>query len=170
MAMREKKTFTFAGIAESVQLNLTTTAVFVPHHINIELPRGRYKVIGLMNGVPFSTSLQFRKDVGRFFSINSDLMHSARIAIGETVDVSFRLINPEKVEIPEERETVVIPNDKEKRVWKTSSLKLDKVLAAYVDSAKKIDSRMKRAIETVQKSKAELLQTLGPKKKKKKNL
>ena len=164
--MQGSKTFTFVGKAESVQLNLTTTAVFVPHHINIVLPRGRLKVLGLMNGIPFSTSLQYRKDVGRFFSINKALKHSARIIAGEPVSVSFRLMELDRVEIPEERETALDPNDKLKKILRTSSANLQGILTAYVESAVKIDSRIKRAIETIQKSKSELLQTHSAKRKK----
>lgn len=166
--MSTRKHFTFSGIVESVQFNLVTTAVFLPHHVIIELPKGRVKASGIINGIPFSSSVLYRRDTGRFFSISSALREAANIEPGDAVNVTFRIIEAEKVEVPEERETVLDEDDKAKKVWRMTSRQ--DVLASYFHSAKQIDMRMRNAFERVEKAKAQRQQSEDtPSKKKKAN-
>jgi hypothetical protein len=155
--MRLKKKYTFTTSLELVDFNLVNSAVFLPHDINIELPKGRLKANGSMNGAPFSLSIQYRKDFGRFFSVSSALRMEANIQPGDNVTVTFRLMEIEKVEIPEELEMVLGEDDKARKEWSKVPAKVRRVLGQYVDSAKKIDSRIRRALEMVQKAKAGLL-------------
>jgi hypothetical protein len=164
--MATRKNFEFSGIVESVQFNKITTAVFLPHHIVIELPRGRLIAKGIMNGVPFSVSLLYRKDTGRYFPINLALRKAANIEQGDAVNVTFKIIDPEKVDMPAELETVLNEDDKARKIWKKLTISMQRVLADYIHSAKQIDMRVRRAVETVQRARKGFLQPQGSRKKK----
>ena len=164
--MREKKIFIFSGKLESVQFNLTTTAVLIPHRMSVDFPKGRLKVIGLMNGAPFSLPIQYRKQTGRFFPVSAALRQSARVNVGDTVNICFRLIDEDRVEFPEVLENVVEGYDKSDKTWNKSINGGKRFLESYLSSAKQMDSRLKKSIEVVQKSKAALPATQVPRKKK----
>jgi hypothetical protein len=151
--MEIKTQFSFTGILESVRLNLMTTAVFLPHHIIVELPKGRLRVSGSINGAHFSLAIQHRKDGSRFFSVGASLRKSANIQAGDTVEVTFRILDLERVELPEALE-VVLHQDKEvRRVSKSLKAQAVKPLGNYVQAIKTMDIRWKNAIEIVQRSK-----------------
>jgi hypothetical protein len=149
------KHFTFSGIVESVRFNLTTTAVFLPHHIIADLPRGtRLKAIGIMNGAPFSLSLLYRKDSGKYFPISAALRRAANIEAGDAVNVTFRIIEPEKVELPPTHETVLCEDDKARKIWRKLTIRVQKVLDDYILAARNIDMRMRRALDNVKKARS----------------
>jgi hypothetical protein len=157
--MATRRNYAFSGIVESVRFNLIHTAVFLPHHILLDLPRGRVKASGIMNGAPFSLSILYRKDVGKYFPISSSLQSAARIEPGDAVNVTFRIIEMQKVEMPQELETVLNEDDKARQIWKKIPATRQRVLAEYVESAKKIDVRVRRALESIRLAKREKPQT-----------
>jgi hypothetical protein len=154
--MQPKKIFTFSAVVESVQFNLTTTAVFLPHQINIDLPpsKGPQRVMGLINGVPFSITLQFRKDQGRYFSISNALRTAAKISAGDTVDVCFRLIDAERADIPEPNDTRPEFGDKMNKICRVSPDGRTQMLQSFMRTAGMIDQRVRNAIKVVESSKA----------------
>lgn len=162
--MQKKKKFEFVGVVEEVRFNLVNTAVFLPHHVIVDIPRGRPRVSGIINGIPFSLCIQYRKEVGRFFSINSALRQAAGIEAGDPVKVFFTILDMNKVEIPDALETVLSVDDQAKRAWRKLSGNIKRNLSDYISSAKGFDSRIKRSIETVQKAKLALVPLPGKKK------
>ena len=149
------KHFTFSGIVESVRFNFTTTAVFLPHHIIVDLPRGsRLKAIGIMNGAPFSLSLQYRKDTGKYFPINAALRRAANIEAGDAVNVTFRIIESGKVELPPAHETILNEDDKARRIWRKLTIRVQQVLDDYIAAARNTDMRMRRALDNVKKARS----------------
>jgi hypothetical protein len=164
--MATRRNYTFSGIVESVRFNLIHTAVFLPYHVLLDLPRGRVKASGIMNGAPFSLSILYRKDKGKYFPISASLRGAAKIEPGDAVNVSFRVIEMEKVEMPQELETVLNEDDKARQIWKRIPPTLKRVLAGYVESAKKIDVRMRRSLETIHRAKRKELQAQATRRKK----
>jgi hypothetical protein len=167
--MRAKKKFTFTGTVESVSFNLTTTAVFIPHYISIDLPGRTPRIMGLINGAPFSITVQYRKEFGKYFSVSNELLSAAGVKTGDIVHVSFRIIEADTVEIPEELETVLSDDERIRRSWSSYRGKLQRAVAGYLDAARKIDIRMKKALQILQKAKAGTLQQQVTKKKRNKN-
>jgi hypothetical protein len=164
--MATRKVFTFSTIVESVSFNSVTAAIFLPHHVIIELPKGRLKTNGIVNGVPFSLSVLYRKETGRYFPINAALRKMARVEPRDAVNVTFCVINTEKAELPVERETVLDDEDKARKIWKKFTVSMGKVLADYIVNAKQIDMRIRRAIEMVRKGRSGMLQPHGTRKRK----
>jgi hypothetical protein len=158
--IRNIKRFSFTGLVEEVNFNFITTAIFLPHHIVIELPKGRQRVSGSINGIPFSLAIQYRKDKGRYISVGSSLKKSANIVTGDEVDVVFKIIDSSRVELPEELERVVPADAKGKKIWRSIPSGSQGTLADFISSVQHIDSRMRCAIEIVRKAKlGELIPT-----------
>jgi hypothetical protein len=162
----QKKTYQFTGVVEEVNYHMTHTAVFLPHHIIIELPKGRSKVSGTMNGAPFSVSIQSRRDGSKYFSISSPLAAAALVAPGDAVKVVFQLFDPYRVEIPESFENVLKVDEQPQRHYrKITSLK-HRNLEHYFEAAKGFDSRIRKSFEVIQRAKAASLESVKNKKRK----
>jgi hypothetical protein len=150
---------------EEVKIGFIRTAVFLPREITVLLPKGRKRVKGLMNGAPFSTSIQYKRDGTQFFAINAELREAAAIRPGDPVKVLFTLIKEEAIEIAPELETVIALDDGVGRVWNGFTAGLQKNLTHYVDTAKKLDSRIRKSFELIKKSKLTKAAEQPPKRK-----
>jgi hypothetical protein len=159
--MQEKKNYIFNGILEEVKRNRITAAVFLPHHIIIGLPKGRSRVTGIINGEPFSQSIQSRKDGSRFFTIGAALRKAARLETGDPVSVSFRILGTKSVDLPDNFESVT---SEIRRPKKNVGSKRNGLLSDYADAIRNLDSRVRKAFEIVQRSKSSP-QTAQPNKK-----
>jgi hypothetical protein len=164
--MATRKVFSFSGLVESVRFNPVTTAVFLPHHIVIGLPAGRVKTNGIINGVPFSLSILYRKEVGRYLPLSAALRSAARLEVGDAVNVTFSIIDKDRIEFQENMDTVLDQEDKSRRVWKTLTVAMNRMLPDFVANARMIDMRIRKALEMVQKGRATLPQPDGTRKKK----
>jgi uncharacterized protein YdeI (YjbR/CyaY-like superfamily) len=107
-----------------------------------------------MNGTPFSLAIQYRKQEASFFVVGAPLRKAAHLKPGDAVEVKFTLIDPDKVELPEELEAVLAQDEAGMKVWSTFTDGTQRSLAYYVNSAKNIDVRIKRALELINKAKA----------------
>ena len=149
--------FTFTSILETVHFNVVSTAVFLPHHIIVHLPKGRLRVSGLINGAPFSLAIQYRKDGSRYFTVGAALRKAARISPGDTVYVSFKVLDLNHVELPEAFELTVRSSIETGKLFHLPSGS-KQILSSYINEVKNIDSRIRHAVQIVQKAKTGLLQ------------
>ena len=160
------KTFTFEAILEEVRFNFITTAVFLPHHIIVELPKGKLRATGLLNGIPFSVSILYRKDTGRYFPISAALRKLVGVEAGDKVTVSFRIIEFEKIDFSLEFDSLPDEKDKLSRVLKRITTSINQALSDYITNAKRIDMRIRKAFEMVKRGKAAVRQPQGARRKK----
>lgn len=154
---RSKSTFSFKGTLSSVKGSMMPSVIFLPEEIVEALPAGKIRTKGTLNGVPFALAPQYKKGGIRFFSVNAALRKAARIRAGDQVDVTFRLVDPSVIEMPEELEAVLAQDDKAMAVWNTFPLGLQRSLVHYVASVKNVDSRINRSLQMMEKAKAGLL-------------
>jgi hypothetical protein len=152
--MQTKKNYTFIAILETVKRNRLTAAVFLPHHIIIDLPKGRLRVTGIINGEPFSLAIQSRKDGSRFFTIGPSLRNSARLVIGGQARVTFRILGTKLIDLPDNFESVAIMESETRLKKSGHGAKKDGLLSDYADGIRKLDSRVRKAFDIVQRSKA----------------
>jgi bacteriocin resistance YdeI/OmpD-like protein/uncharacterized protein DUF1905 len=158
MAKKSKtSTFRFTSRLSSVKGSLIHSVVFLPKEIVDALPEGRVRTKGTLNGVPFALAPMYKKDGSRFFSVNAAIRKAARIKEGDKVEVIFKLVNPLKVDIPEELEAVLAQDDEAMKVWEEFTPGMQRSLILYITSVKNVDSRIKRALELVEKAKLGLL-------------
>jgi hypothetical protein len=153
----EEKSFRFTAPLEVIRGTLKSTVIFVPEAILEKLPKGRIRTEGTMNGTPFALAIQYKKDGSRYLVVGSILRRAAKLKEGDSVQVIFRLTDPNKLVIPEELEAVLAQDAEATEIWNTFTQGYQRSLVYYITSVKNIDSRIKRAFEIVEKSKMRAL-------------
>jgi hypothetical protein len=156
---RSKSTFSFKSTLSVVKGSLMPSVIIFPKAVADALPAGRVRTKGTLNGVPFALAPQYKKGGIRFFSVSAALRKAARIKEGDTVTVTFRLVDPAVIDMPEELEAVLAQDDKAMAVWNTFSTGLQRSLVHYITSVKNVDSRITRSLQMMEKAKAGLLHT-----------
>jgi len=161
-----QKSFSFSGKLEHVEGVLAEAAIFLPKKIITALPKGRVRVKGTFNQTPFALGVQYKKDGGRFFVVSLVLRKAAKIKMGDPVDVKFKLVDPEKVELPEELEAVLEQDEDGATAWKTITPGTQRGIIHYITSTKNIDLRIKRSIQMIERAKSGTLHAQAQKKNK----
>lgn len=146
-------TFSFTSKLEDVRTGMLTTLVVIPVKIIEQLPEGRKRTKGTMNGAPFSLAINNLKTGERYFAVSNALRKAAKIGIGDPVKVDFHLVDPNIVELPEELEAVIAQDPDAEKIWQAFTPGRQRSLAHYVNTAKGVDSRIKRALELMYKMK-----------------
>jgi len=162
--MTASKIFSFSGKLQPVEGVLAQAAIFLPKNVIKKLPDGRVRAKGTFNQTPFSLGVQYKKDGGRFFVVSLILRKAGGIKIGDTVDVKFKLVNPEKVELPEELEAVLAQDEEGSKAWNKITPGFQRGIIHYITSTKNIDLRIKRSIQMVNRAKTGSLHSKAQKK------
>lgn len=156
MAVR-KIDFQFRTVLSQVEANLIKTGIFLPAGVIRELPKGRVRVEGTMNGAHFALAVLHMKDGSRFFSVSASLRKAAKIKPGDKVDVRFKVVDPDQIDVPEELEAVLAQDEQAMKAWNELTTGYRRSLIHYVTSVKNVDSRIKRSIDLMERVKAGLL-------------
>jgi hypothetical protein len=164
--MQVNNEFSFIAPLEPVKIKHITSAVYLPHHIIIDLPKGRLRVSGTLNGAPFSLAIRHRRDGSRFFTVGASLRKTAGIEPGDQVCVFFRILNLEKVEFPGEFEYALRQESEARKIGRQFSNAGKYEFIHYIEDIKNMDVRMRRSIEKIRRAR---LTTLQPQQNKKKN-
>ena len=147
-----KNEFSFIAPLETVKLKHVTTAIYLPHHVIIDLPRGRLRVSGTLNGAPFSLAIRYGKEGSRFFTVGSALRKEARVAPGDQANVSFKVLNMKNVEVPVLLESVLVQDSEARKIGRRFSANVSYEFVDYIHDVKNMDVRMRRSIEKVQRA------------------
>jgi hypothetical protein len=156
MAARETD-FRYHTKLASIEGQFIKTGIFLPEEIIKRLPPGRVRVKGTFNKAPFALAVQHMKDGSRFFSVSAPLRKAAGIKIGDKVDVFFKIVDPDKLDIPEELEAVLAQDEEAVTAWDKLTTGYRRSLIHYITSVKNVDSRIKRALDLLGRAKAGLL-------------
>ena len=149
--------FKFSTTLSNAKGNFISTVIYLPKEIVDMLPKGRIRTKGTMNGAVFALAPQYKKDGSRFFTVSSGLRKAAKIKAGDKVEVIFRLVDKDEIEMPEELEAVLSQDEKAKSVWKGLTSGRQRDVIVYVTSVKNTDSRISLALQSIEKVKAGLL-------------
>ncbi len=152
-----RTTFKFSTTLSNAKGNFISTVIYLPKEIVNMLPKGRIRTKGTMNGAVFALAPQYKKDGSRFFTVSSSLRKAAKINAGDKVEVIFRLVDKDEIEMPEELEAVLSQDDKAKSTWNELTSGRQRDVIFYVTSVKNTDSRISRALQSIEKVKAGLL-------------
>lgn len=159
MSKGKNVVFRFTAPLSAMKDGLIPYVIYLPEAVVEALPNERVRAKGTLNGIPFALAPQYKKDGSRYFSINAALRKACKIDTGDVVKVEFALADPKKVEVPEELEAVLAQDDQAMKVWTSFTYGLQRSLIHYVTAVKNVDSRIKRALEMMEKAKAGLLTT-----------
>ena len=152
-----KTSFRFNAPLSPVKAMFLNSVIFLPATVVKRLPKGRIRVKGTFNGAPFALAVQHMKDGSRFFSVSASLRKAAGIRTGDKVSVSFKLVDPDKVDVPEELNAVLAQDVDAKKAWANLTPGYQRSLIIFVTSVKNIDKRIERSLKLMERAKAGLL-------------
>jgi len=154
MAAKKEKNYHFTGCLESLDAVGTYQGIIIPEDIIELLPAAkRHRVKGFINQTPFALAINSIKGGFKYFSVGNPLKNECKIRQGEKVEVSFYLVDPKIVELPEELIELLAQDEEGNKIWQSFKPGMQRSLAYYVTGVKNTDSRIKRAIEIIQKAK-----------------
>lgn len=145
--------FRFVSRLSPTKGNFISTVIYLPDEIVSRLPEGRVRTEGVLNGAPFALAPQYKKDGSRFFIVSSSLRKAAGVKEGDKVEVMFKLVDPDKVNLPEALKAVLQQDDEAMKVWQTFTSGRQRNFIIYVNSARSTDAKIKRALESMEKAK-----------------
>ena len=154
---KTRTSFRFKTTLAPIKAPFLKTAIYLPDEVIRQLPKGRVRVEGTFNGTPFSLAVQHLKDGSRYFSVSGPLRKAAGMELGDSVTVAFKLIDPDKLDIPEELEAILEQDEEARKAWDTLTRGYQRGLILYVTSVKNVDSRIRRALDLLNRAKAGLL-------------
>jgi hypothetical protein len=154
---RRAMTYSFSTVLSEIDAVFIKTAIILPAQVVRKLPKGRIRMEGMLNDAPFALAVQNLKDGSRYFSVGAPLRKAARIKIGDAVKVSCRIVDPEKLDVPEELEAVLAQDDLGREAWEKLTTGYKRSLIHYITSVKNVDSRINRSMELLDKAKAKML-------------
>ena len=154
---KHKNNFSFTAPLAPIEGNYVEHGIFLPADLIEKLPKKLLRAKGTINDFPFALAIQYRKNGMRFIMTSKALVKAANLRVGLLASVTFTLVDADVIEMPEELEAVLAQDEHAKEIWDTFTLGRKRGLAYYVNSAKSIDSRIKRALEIVEKAKAGVL-------------
>lgn len=152
------KKYTFETRLKSVHEALVRSILVVPDEIIGSLPKGRIRTKGTLNNkTPFALAIQYKKDGTRYLTVSAQLRREAKIGSGDPVKVTFWLVDKDAVDVPEELQAVLDQDEDAMNLWNTFTAAIQRGLCHYVNSVKSVDSRIKRALEIMEKAKTRQL-------------
>jgi hypothetical protein len=112
----------------------------------------RTRINGNINGHDFNLAIQSMKNGIFYLSASRDFCRQTKLKPGDKMTIHFTIADKNELNVPEELLEVIEQDDHFKLHWNGFSIGVRRGLSHYVASAKSIDTRIKRAIEIMNKS------------------
>lgn len=110
--------------------------------------RGYFRVIGSVNGVPVQRTLQPNGDGTHYLIINKRMRSEAGIEEGEEVTVVIEPDGePEELELPEELAVVLDMDEDARARYERQTPATRRSMIQWIDSAKRPETRERRAVD-----------------------
>ncbi|CAN0482832.1 unnamed protein product [Phaeothamnion confervicola] len=152
--MAKKQSFSFETRLVEYKNMLVSTVVEMPIDIVMKLPAGRVRVEGKLNQVPFNLAIQSKKNGPKYLSVSQAMRKSAGVKLGDKVKLNFAIVDPDKLDLPEEMEAVLAQDDEGAKKWNKLTVGLQRSLVHYINGSKNVDVRIERAIFLINKVKS----------------
>lgn len=152
--MAKKQSFSFESRLAEYKHMLVSTVVEIPVDVVKKLPTGRVRVEGKLNQVKFNLAIQSKKNGPKYLSVSQAMRKLAGVKPGDKVNVSFALVDPDKLDLPEEMEAVLAQDDEGAKKWNKLTVGLQRSLVHYINSSKNVDVRIERALFLINKVKS----------------
>ncbi len=128
------------------------TVVYLPKTLHAELPlkkHPRLRVDAEINDYPIAGAFQPAR--GKYYlMLSKRFLKSAGLAIGDKVEVRFRVADQEEVNVPEELEAALKGDRAARTFWKSLSAGKRRGMAHRVESAKRAETRARRVVEIME--------------------
>src|SRR5688500_1223911 len=114
----QKVQFEFSIPLSTIDGVLVKTAIFLPENVVRQLPKGRVRAKGTVNGARFSLGVQHQVGRGSYSSVSAPLRKVAGIKAGDKVEGVSKLVDPERLDIPKELKEVLQQDESGMAAWK----------------------------------------------------
>jgi hypothetical protein len=147
------KEYSFATDIRRFDVDLKHHYIVVPDTVaDGLLAAGTRRVVGTINGHTVRRALQNRRNGERFLILGQGLLRDIGVEFGDTVDVVIGTdSDPDYVETGEELAEVLEQDEEAAARWKTMTPGRQRSLALYVTTARRTETRIKRALELAEK-------------------
>ncbi len=152
--MAKKQSFSFETRLVEYKDTLVSAVAEIPVAIVKQLPQGRVRVEGKLNQTPFNLAIQSKKNGAKYLSVSMAMRREAKIKPGDKFTLSFTIVDPDKLELPEEMEAVLAQDDEGAAKWNKLTVGLQRSLVHYINSTKNVDLRIERALYLINKVKS----------------
>lgn len=152
--MAKKQNFSFETRLAEYKNMLVSTVVEIPVDVVTKLPAGRVRVEGKLNQIPFNLAIQSKKNGPKYLSVSQTMRKSAGVKPGDRVKVSFAIVDPDKLDLPEEMQEVLAQDAEGAKKWNKLTVGLQRSLVHYINSSKNVDVRIERALFLINKVKS----------------
>lgn len=152
--MAKKQSFSFETRLVEYKDMLVSTVVEIPKDVLVKLPTGRVRVEGKFNHVPFNLAIQSKKNGPKYLSVSLAVRRAVKIKPGDKVNVSFTVVDNDKLDLPEEMMAVLEQDDEGAKKWNRLTVGLQRSLVHYINSSRNIDVRIERALFLINKVKS----------------
>lgn len=133
------------------------TVVYVPQEITSQLEFGktkRLRIDGEINGVQIDLAIMPQR--GKWFLlVSKQLQKQSGLANGDIASVSFDVADQDAVHVPRELQYALEANERALSVWEGLTPGKRRGWCFRVDSAKRSETRERRALEVVEQLLAE---------------
>lgn len=127
--------------------------LFLDEDLRKKLPFDKYprlRVEGTIANIPVENAFIPSGDGPHYVIVSPHVINDAKILLGETVEMCFRIADQKKVEIPEILEAAINEDSEAKCLWKKLSPGKKRMLCQHVKSAKTENTRNKRVLEALE--------------------
>ena len=122
------------------------------------------RVIASFNGKEYRRAINGRKDGEKLLILGNSILRDLKLKMGDRVKVILRDDpNPDEIELGEEFEEVLEQDDEAAARWATFTPGKQRGLCYYINSGKRVETRIKRALEIAEKIRTHTLYGDKPK-------
>ena len=148
--------FDFSGTIEQRNMGVNAkgtlyyNVVYLPEGL-LEIPSKKrgYRIRGVCHGQPLELALQPDSSRTHYLILSKSLLKKIRKTISDEITVTFRLVDPNIVEIPELLQRGLDRKPKANRVWNTLTAGKKRTWITFIKSAKTIPTQENRVMEVL---------------------
>lgn len=152
------KTYRFAAELERFEGKGAWFYILYPHSVEEEFgTKGRLRVLGSMNKIggkiiDVDRALIPQGDGTHVFILGGELRKQLGVVLGDTVEMAFH-VNPDQdaIDVPEELEIALEMEPELKAIYDRQTTGMKRGMAYWVNSAKRPETRAKRAAEIMRR-------------------
>lgn len=127
--------------------------LFLPKELEVDLPFKTYprlRVDGEIADVPIANAFMPTGDERYYVIVSPNVLKSAKVGLGDTVEMRFRVADQDYVEVPEPLYKAVQRTEAIRETWAGLTPGKQRMLAQHVLSAKTDPTRQKRIKEAIE--------------------
>lgn len=146
----------FTATIEMMEKGMRWHVAYIPGDVVEALDiTGTTRVMGTVNKVPFRLAALSDGNGRYYLTMGKQLRQPARCKLGSLVHIEIDIDpNPDFVEIPEEMEAALDQDEEAMEIFETFTPGVKRSILHYINSAKRVDTRINRALQLCEKMKA----------------